>query len=159
RWDDADPSRPLLLIARSGTTEIVAACCPLCRVAGVRPGMALAQARPLVIDARLSIAPHDPQRDEAALVAAAAWMTRLAPSVAADPLDGLLADVTGCERMYRGEDRLAQRVIDALARQGLRARLTIASSFGCAWALARYGRAPCQVIADGQDRAALAPLP
>ncbi len=125
----------------------------------MRPGIKLAHARSLLPADRLVIAPLKPERDRAALDALAQWAIRFTPAVAPDPPDGLWLDVTGCERLYRSERALAKRVLSALTRLRLHARVAIAATPGCAWALARCGRLDCSVVPKGREVEALAPLP
>lgn len=121
----------------------------------------------------VEIASHQLEQDAIALRKLAVWMVRFAPRVVDDPPDGLLLDISGCARLYGGEERIVDIVGDALVRLGLRARLAIASSIGCAWAGARYGirrageAAPgpqrperlCRIVPPGGQRAALDDLP
>ncbi len=128
------------------------------------------------------IEPFAPHRDLAALRHLAAWATRFCPTVAVDPqftlllrdgvmphtmlrasalslAPGLLLDVTGCERLYRGEHHLLRRLCEAVARLGIRCRAAIAPTFGCAWAVARFGSRWRDIIAPGAVLEALRPLP
>lgn len=125
--------------------------------------MPVAQARAL-FDARgVRIEAHEPNRDRAALRSLAVWAQRLSPVVAVDDAldepDMLLLDVTGCARVFRGEDQLVRLAVDGLARLGIHARAVIAPTYGCAWAGARFGPDPQSVIAPGGAREAIAPLP
>ena len=106
--------------------------------------------------------PFTPRADAIALRRLARWCTRFCPTVAPDPeLDdlvdasnfdlltshfplhtGLLMDITGCDRLYRGEHNLARAIADAMHRFGLACRIAIAPTFGAAWALARFGSIP-----------------
>ena len=125
------------------------------------------------------------QRDDAAdrlsLERLAGWCERYGPWVGiAEPegpeaTDTLLIDVTGCGAAWRGEDRLARRVVDDLAGYGLRVRAVIAGSVGAAWACVRWldlaravplrgdadpalWRRPWGVVRDHRNET-LAPLP
>ena len=81
---------------------------------------------------------HDPQRDRQSLGRLARWATRFAPKVQADGDDGLLMDVTGCDRLYHGERNLLTQLLTALTGLGFTATAIIAPTFGAAWALARH---------------------
>ncbi|MEX2213791.1 MAG: hypothetical protein WD768_06675 [Phycisphaeraceae bacterium] len=103
--------------------------------------------------------PFAPHADLAALHRLAQWCTRFCPTVAPDPEladivhasnfdlfasrfplhTGLLMDITGCDRLYRGEVNLARALADAMHHLGFTCRLAIAPTFGAAWALARFG--------------------
>jgi protein ImuB len=149
--------RAILLIEHERQRQVVADCCERARGAGVRPGMPVARARAILPAGGARIEPRDAGGDGAALRALAAWAQRFSPVVAPDPPDGLLLDVTGCERVFGGEDRLARGAAEALGRLGISARCVVAPTFGCAWAVARFGGA--MVIADGRQREAIAGLP
>jgi protein ImuB len=153
-----DP-RPVLLAAREGSKRIVAHACERARAGGVRPGMALAQARALFPVGGVRIEPHRPDRDRAALRSLAAWAHRFSPVVAADEPDGLLLEVTGCERVFGGERRLVRTALSRLAGLGIRARAAVAPSFGGAWAVARHGAEQAAVVSLEGLRAELTPLP
>ncbi len=71
--------------------------------------------------------------------------------------DGILLDITGCAHLFGGEAALCRDLVERLARQGLQASVAVADTVGCAWAIARYGRAP--IVAKGAVREALSPLP
>lgn len=144
----------MLLVAVERQRQVVAACCEAASAAGVAPGMALSAARVVVPRARIEEFRAD--RLSAALRALAAWSSRFSPLVAVDE-DGLLIDVTGCERVFGGEDRLVALVASQYAELGIKARAAIAPSFACACAAARYTRA--STIGEGRARAFLEPLP
>lgn len=127
--------------------------------AGVRPGMTLAHARALVPPAGLTVRPHQPERDLLALRALAERMLRFSPMVAPDPPDGLLMDITGCQRLFRGESRLLHAVADAAERIGFVARAAVAPTLGCAWAVARHGDGDRRRVRAGEIPRAIATLP
>ena len=116
--------------------QIVQHRCERAAQAGVITGMTLAHARAL-LDEECQIEPFDPLRDAQSLYKLAMWAQRFSPIVAVDPPDGLLLDITGCEKVFGGEERLAQRMIRDLNRLGFQARVAIASTFACAWGVAR----------------------
>lgn len=129
--------------------EVVVRSCPRSEAAGVRAGMTLAHARALLPlppanaesdpDTLVQVEPSRRERDDTALRAFAEWMARrFSPIVAADPPDGLLIDLTGCDRLFRGERALVRRVLHHTARLGFAARGAVAPTIGAAWALARY---------------------
>ncbi len=122
--------------------------------------MPLAQARALFDSDAVRIEPRDEAGDRAALSRLAVWAQRLSPVVAIDGTsEGLLVDVTGCERVFSGEPRLIRVAHEGLGRLGFRSRIAIAPSFGCAWALSRYGNNPCTIVGQRDVRSALSPLP
>ena len=140
--------------------QVVAACCEHASEVGVRVGMPMAQARALFATPRVRIETHDPSADAAALHNLAVWAQRFSPVVAIDEPDGLLLNVTGCARVWGGEDRLLIAAVDALERLGFTARAVIAPTLGSAWAVSRFGsERTCIVPADGiRDAVALLPI-
>jgi len=126
---------------------------------GVRTGRTLAEARALLGPDTPHVERHDAVAEAAALYSLAVFAQRFAPTVAVDPPDGLLMDVTGCGPLFGGEDRLAHAVLEGVRRLRLRARVAVADTAGCAWAFARYGDAACVRIESGTEREALSALP
>jgi protein ImuB len=105
---------------------------------GLAQGMTLADARARVPD--LAALEHDPKADAALLDWLADSCDRYTPMVATDPPDGLILDISGCaHRFARGENGLADDLIQRLCRIGLLARYAIAATPDAACALARYG--------------------
>ena len=146
------------------------ACSDAAAERGVRVGMSVAEAtglRPKATSRRrtqpLGWHKVDSRADRAALEGLALWCRRFSPLVRleeADPPEGLLLDVTGCERFFRGEDNLVEQLVGGLSRQGLRTRVAGADTLGAAWGIARY--APFDgwiVVPPGQVRVALRPAP
>jgi protein ImuB len=122
---------------------------------GLRPGMALADARAMYPG--IAVADADVEADRRLLVAIADWCDRYTPLVGLDPPDGLALDITGCAHLFGGEEALRLDIVTRLARQGFQARAAVADTVGCAWAAARYGER-LRVLSD-QTRQALLPLP
>ncbi len=127
--------------------------------AGVRPGMTLAHARALLPEWIVHEHPHEPARDAAALNALANWAVRFAPWVMPDHPNGLLLDITGCERLYGDERRLVNLIGNSLDRLGYHAQIACAGTIGCAWAVARCGEHDRVVIHNGDEESVLRPLP
>ena len=105
---------------------------------GVTEGMCLTDARALLGDQPLHIAPHEPARDARKLQKLADWSLRFAPVVQPDGDDGLLLDVTGCGRIYGGQKRAVNRIAGAIARLGFSVQAAIASTVGAAWAVSHF---------------------
>lgn len=148
---------PRLTAIRNGSRVEVAAACPLALALGLRPGMAVTQARAQVPG--LDIRPADPEGDLAALrrlaiLAARRW----SPVTALSGSDGLLLDVTGTAHLFGGEERLARRIVRLLARAGFTVRCSIADTPGASWALARHRCEPVTVCPPGAQGLALAGL-
>lgn len=142
RRRDAQPERrpeAILIAARVGQRREVIGRCEFALRAGVQPGMTVSDARALLGPIPTRIIEHAPERDAAALRALARWAVRFTPLAAPDPPDGLLLDVTGCDRLYGGEERLLAQLTAEVERLGFTARAAIAPTFACAWAVARSG--------------------
>jgi protein ImuB len=128
---------------------------------GLKSGLALADARAMY--PTLTVADADAEADRRLLEAVADWCDRYTPLVGLDPPDGLTLDITGCAHLFGGEAAFCADIVQRLARQGLAARAAIADTVGCAWALARYGRAASSsrayaIIPTGDTREMLLPL-
>lgn len=155
---------PILLIKKWSGQEIVAGHCEIAWRGGVRQGMNLAQALAIFPESiapreRIHIRRFTPERDAASLRALAVWAVRFAPSVAPDEPSGLLLDVTGCEALYGDERRMLARFGAELAALGIRPRVAVAPTFGCAWAMARYATEPLTVVEPDEVRDRMATLP
>ena len=152
---------PILLFAMQHNVQVVARCCEHALARGVRLGgvMTLAHARALIEHPDIHIEEFDLMRDSESLRKLAAWATRYSPLVAADSPDGLLIDISGCDRYFGGEKKLLRRMIGDLHRLGFQARAAAASTFGCAWAAARFIPHDNIVIPPGRESEFLAPLP
>jgi protein ImuB len=138
---------------------------------GLRAGMALADARAMY--PKIAVADADEHADLRLLEAIADWCDRYTPRVGLDPPDGLVLDVTGCAHLFGGEAALAADLMRRLAAQGYQARIAVADTVGCAWAVARFfsslppperGRSTHEVrrvgvISSGDERDILSPLP
>jgi protein ImuB len=134
RWSDAAP----LVVAHKVKSALrIAALNDAAARLGLTVGLALADA--CARHPGLAIAPAAPEADQRLLEAVADWCDRYTPLVALDAPAGLMLDISGCAHLFGGETALARDIVRRLAAQGLHARVAIASTPGCAWALARYG--------------------
>ena len=152
------PERPLVTTHREGQRQVIAAVDRAARLAGLAPGMPLAQATARVPD--LMAVAGDPLGDLAALHELAQFcVRRYSPIAAPDPDDGLWLDVTGCAHLYGDEKTLLDDLAERLARAGITARMAIGETPGVAHALARYGRRKIAIVPPGEAAAALELLP
>lgn len=155
---------PAIILTRTvASRELVARRCGVCASAGVNEGMDLAHARTLLPShTRVLVEPHRPDRDATALHGLACRALRLSPLAAPDPRDGLFIDLTGTERLHRtegGEGRLLRSVAGQMRRLGFAVRAATASTFGCAWAAARFMGVDLATVAAGREREAIERLP
>ncbi len=176
--DAAQQDEPLALVATGRHGLVVTAITAAAAAGGVRPGMALADARALLPDLRAR--PADPAADRRALINLARWCGRYGPGRNIDigsatgsaPSDllldhGLWIDITGVAHLFGGEAALAADLFRKLAGFGLTARIGRADTLGAAYALARFatpnephGNKRSWVSSPkGKTAAALAPLP
>ena len=142
------------LTLRSGNTDHLHCLNPAAMALGLRRGMPLADARAICPD--LATRPADLAREAAALAGLRRWAGRYAPLVAADGVDGLIADITGVAHLYGGEDALRADLHARLERAGLAGISAIADTRGAAHALARQGGG---IVAEGGLVQGIGPLP
>jgi protein ImuB len=105
----------------------------------------------------LVVAAEDAAADASLLVVLADWCLRYTPLVAIDAPDALLLDIGGCAHLFGGEETLRDDLVARLTRQGFAARAAIADTIGAAVAAARFSA--IGIVAPGEERALLAPLP
>jgi protein ImuB len=133
--------------------------------AGLRTGMALADARAL--EPGLAAAPADPAGDAEALAALADWCGRYTPWTAVYGSDGAVLDITGCAHLFGGEAGLLRDLIGRLRAIGYAGRAAIADSAAAARAIATAGPGyggpgdPLgdAIVSPGRSAEALAGLP
>lgn len=118
---------------------------------GLRPGMALTEARALLPS--LATMPADPAGDARLLHHCAEACDRFTPLVALHPPNGLILDITGCAHLFGGEAGLAQQLRRRLAEWGLTSSAAIAGTPHAAWAFARFRRGGI-IEAGGEERIA-----
>lgn len=169
-------STPLALVATGRHGLTVTTVDAAAAAGGIRPGMALADARALLPELRSR--PAGPLADARALVRLARWCGRYGPARNIDirPMagadderlladHGLWIDVTGVAHLFGGETALLDDLASRLARFGLTARIGLADTLGAAHALARFagaaaqGRRPYVVAPAGRTADLIAPLP
>src|SRR5581483_6276586 len=149
------PDEPLVITAPVKSALRLSAVNDAAAALGLAVGMPLADARAMY--PKITVADADATADLALLEAVADWCDRYTPLVGLDAPDGLTLDVTGCAHLFGGEAALAADLARRLTARGLQARAAVAGTVGCAWAMARYGDA--MIVASGDERAALSPLP
>jgi len=155
RRSSAPGDAPLIVVEPVKGALRIAALNDAAAALGLTPGLPLADARARYTS--LQVAQAEPEADRALLVAVADWCDRYTPLVGLDAPDGLLLDITGCAHLFGGERAMARDMILRLARQGLHARIGIAGTVGCAWAVARHDKGG--LVRPGDETATLAPLP
>ena len=134
----------------------VVACDEKALARGVRPGMGAAAATALA--PQLVLHPRDPGEETESLLGLAGWAAQFTPSVALDWPDGLVLEVSGSLRLFRGLARIVAALREGCAGTGFTALVAAApTARGAAW-LASAGRE--RLITDpAQLETALAGLP
>src|SRR5262249_11266851 len=101
---------------RRGKAEHLPAVDAAAEKLGLRPGLALAEARARYPD--LAVVAEHPGGDRGLLDGIADWCQRYTPLVAADPPDGILLDIAGCAHLYGGPHQPPAQLPSRLARVG-----------------------------------------
>lgn len=151
-------AKPIVLVQRIGQRDVVTAACPHARDLGLRPGMAAAHARALVVDLDVRDADHEADislLDRLALHAVRNWT----PTACRSGPDGLWFDLTGTTHLFGGEARFCLRLLRFLAKLGFSGAIAIAGTPGAAHALARYGDERITILSPGREAEAIADLP
>ncbi|MGI8527338.1 MAG: Y-family DNA polymerase [Pseudolabrys sp.] len=155
RRSPAPGDAPLVIVEPVKSALRIAALNDAALSLGLKTWMPLADAR--AMHPTVHVENADPQADRALLEAVANWCDRYTPLVGLHLPNGLLLDVSGCAHLFGGERALGRDLLTRLAQQRLRAKVGLADTVGCAWAVARYGETP--LVPKGGTRAALLPLP
>ena len=121
----------------------------------LRAGMTVAHAQSLVPE--LIVENGDPEEEEAALRRLALWCMRYSPLVTPSMPDGIFIDVAGSSHLFKGEAALLKDLLARLDKSQIRAKAAIADTPGCAWAVARYGKA--DIVPAGRASDAIGSLP
>ena len=149
---------PLALKSKVGSKRVISAVDDLARRAGLYRGMPVAKAQVLVSD--LQLVDADPEADAVALEKLARWaLKHYSPVVAADPRDGLVMDIAGCDHLHGGETGLITDIRRRLEDIGVTAYAALADTWGAAHGLARYGGRSVMIVPPGKVGEAIAPLP
>ncbi len=159
------PNLPLEALTRGLATpepqgvaehQRIVACDGKALARGVRPGMGVAAATALV--PQLAVHPRDPAAETENLLGLAGWAAQFTPSVALEPPQALVLEVSGSLRLFRGLARVVAGLREGCARMGFTALIAAAPTpRGAVW-LARAGRE--LLVADpARLERALAALP
>ncbi len=122
---------------------------------GLFPGQALADARAICPD--LVAVEARPDEDAKAFEKLCERFMRYSPAVSIQRTGEAFVDITGCERLFGGDEAVIADIAGRLQAAGFLAKLAVAQTPGAAFAIARCGRGG--VIPAAQTKAALAPLP
>jgi len=131
---------PFAVVLRAGGGDRLHCLTAAAEGAGLRRGMALADARALCPG--LVTRTADPVREAAFLSVLARWAGRWSPLVGREGGDGLVLDATGVAHLFGGEAALADEIAASAARAGLTLRIGLADTRAAAGALARHVARP-----------------
>jgi len=124
------------------------------RARGLTAGMSLSTAESICSD--LAVTCRDAEREAKTLERLAVWAYRFTPRVSPEAPDALLLELAGSLRLFRGLDRLQQRILEGLTTLGYSAVPGVAPTPRAAKALAVSGRSPdvehIAVELDFEDR-------
>lgn len=146
---------PVVVVVRRKGARMVHAANRLARADGVERGMPLAQAKALLTSEPHELE-HDPAADRRALHALARWCQRISPLVQLvhdDDQAALVIDLTGMERVHRGEDRLLARLRTHMDRMQVECTLWTASTQAAASVAGRAAPSGHDgIIKHGEER-------
>lgn len=155
----ARDARPLILFREQGQRLSVTACCRRAARHGIRPGQTLGDARAVLPQATYQRAA--PELDQAGLRDLALETQVFTPFVGievADEPEALLADVSGCPHLWKGERPFLEAVQRFWTERGSVVRLALADTLGTAWAVAHFSSTPA-LVPSGRERIAISRLP
>ncbi len=152
-----DGDEPLVLTRRAGKQELIAHVDPRARRLGLSGGLTVAQGQ--ARSSRLVALEHDAAGDRVWLHRLAQWALRFSPVVEPVEPDVVLVDITGCQRLFKGEHNLARQAQRGAEALGLAVKVAVADTVGAAWALAVAGESTPLISGPGELSAYLAPLP
>ncbi len=141
--------------------------------AGLKPHMALADARAILPS--LTVHPAEPTADGKMLERLAQWCGRYSPWVSMGSIEkendptlslegaggaGIWLDATGCAHLFGDEKAMLADMATRIEKLGFTARIAMADTLGCAWAVARFATndPPWRTVPSGNTCEALAPL-
>lgn len=157
RRNGGDPprERPMVTAIQDGSRRVLASADDAARKLKIAAGMTVAHAQTLVPD--LLVEEAKPEEDEAALARLGHWCSRYSPLVTPAPPDTLFIDVAGSSHLFKGEAALLVDLHARLSSANLKARVAIADTPGCAWAVAHFGTE--EIVSQGRSSDALGGLP
>jgi len=123
----------------------------------IAAGQTLADAKAIAPD--LIVHDDDSKADGRALESLAILAGDLSPIVHIEDARTLLIDITGCDRLFRGEENLLSTAIRAMQTQGFCVRAAIADTPGAAWAMAHAHPDDRAIAPPGKSAVWIMPLP
>jgi protein ImuB len=135
---------------------VITAINKIARQLGIETGMVVSDARALFPS--IKILDDDPKLTDRLLKSISKWCIRYTDTVAIDPPNGLILDVSGCAHLWGGEKNYIKDINTRLTNRGYDVRAMMADTIGCAWAIAHYGDGS-PIIEPGKQLEALLSLP
>jgi protein ImuB len=156
---DPQSRSAVLLVSEENQQEIVVRCCNRSVAAGVKIGESINLSKAKLElnspDLALRIIDFSPQRELNFLYKLAIELTRQVPVVSIAPeivlaanakklpklsplYYGLVLELTGTERLYRGLERVRENILAIIESFGITVQSAVAPTVGAAWALARF---------------------
>ena len=146
---------PSVVVAKEHNALVIYALDDAAATHGLAIDQPLANAR--AICPHLKVFDADVAADAKTLDDIADWCDRFTPLVALDPPHGLFLDITGCTHLFGGEANLLRLLCDALTSKGFAVSAAIAATSVCARTMTRHVHG--RIVADGEEAAAVGPLP
>ena len=138
RQGNAPPDDVPVVLAREGHHgPVIHAANRTARMSGIQPGSRVVDMRAICPELQVQYA--DEAGDRAALDRLVLWARRWCPWTVRDGDDGLILDTTGADHLMGGEAAMLVEMETQLSLLGLTSRLSVAPTWGAAWALARFG--------------------
>lgn len=148
--------KPFLLYAPERGRMVVKASGKTLSKEGISPGMVVADVRAILPS--VEVFPDNPAAENKLLKDLAEYCFRYTPTVATDPPDGLILDISGCAHLWGGELPYLKTITTRFRNGGYDVRAAIADTIGAAWAVARY-RSNHPIVESEAQTEALFPLP
>ncbi len=150
-----DPCRPLVTYEKAQNALRLDAVDGNAENLGLFKGQALTDARAMCphiipVEARR-------QEDAKAFTKLCEGLIRYSPIVSIEGVGEAFIDITGCEKLFGGEENIFGDITDRLKKSGVESCIAIADTAGAAWGLARYGKGGA--LSPGATKAGLATLP
>lgn len=173
RHGAGDTDNGTLIVAKRSGHLVVERMCEIAERTGLKPGGSLALAQAFMPKALVGELDCDYELQK--LQELATWSLRFTPLVGIDTsllesyakgevasslYNGLVLDITGTDRLHKGEERLASRLFERFRRAKLEAKIAITPTIGASWALSRCAPARLSILRTVKEiKEAISPLP
>lgn len=157
--------QPVALFERSQRGSHLRVCSVEANALNIRGGMSVADAKSTAPE--LQLYELNLAECRSALEELCLWTTRFSPLAALESLgphallpQTVLLDISGCQDVFDGEEKLLSLAVSSLKKLGYKVRAAIAPTVGAAWALSHFG--PLESIAPHEPerlKEVLIPIP